>query len=153
MNTQYKKRKPTHVGWDSNTPHGHTGQPAGDDHRAKAQIAGCVPLGRQLLLRDFVRGEVGCAPGTVPGEGGKRSAEDAAHAAFLVQLGHDVQDAGVLLPSGALALHLEEHFRALDRGGDERGGNGGEEARGGYLCRREGWRIPVGCGCIDEVLP
>src|SRR5258708_28256410 len=81
-----------------------------------------------------------CASGTVSGQGCSRSAENAPQAALLVQTSHDVEDAAVLLlagPTPTLALDLQNDLGTLDGRGDERGRDGGEEARSGDFGRGE----------------
>lgn len=93
--------------------------------------------GRHLAFDVLVRGEVGGGARPVAGEGHGAAAEDAADAAVGVELAHDVEAAGVagLFAGGELflALDLEEDFDALEGGGDESHGDGGEESGRGDL--------------------
>ena len=104
-------------------------------------------MGGQSPLHILVCGEIGGGAGPVAGERHGRAAEDAFDAAFLVELADDVDAAGVagFLPrrEGFLALDLEEHFDALEGGGDEGHGDGGEEAGGGDLGDAE-WGVGGG---------
>ena len=122
-------------------PHGHTSARTSNRDGAQAKLAaglaGYGVLGRQRLLDVLVRGEVGGGTWAVARQCGDGAAEDGAHAAFLVQLAHDVHAARVLgLFAGRellLALDLQDHLDALKGGGDGGHGDGGEEAGGGDL--------------------
>lgn len=137
-------------------PHGHAGGPPGRHHRRQTQRARRLPvgiLGRHHALDILVGGEVRGAARPVAGERHQRAAEDGADAAFGVELADDVEAAGVAgLFAGAegfLALDLEEHFDALEGGGDEGHGDGGEEASEGELGDRVGGGRGGGEG-VDE---
>lgn len=119
-------------------PHGDTSSGAGGSHGGQTQLARWLPrdgiLGAELALDVLVGGKVGGGAGPVAGEGGGAAAEDAADAAFAVELADDVEAAAVLglLAGGELllALNLEDDLDALKGGGDHGHGDGGEEARG-----------------------
>lgn len=126
-------------------PHGDTGGAARDRDRGQAQVAlGQTRdgvLGGESALDVLVGGEVGGAAGHVAGEGGGAAAEDGAHAAFLVELAHDVEAAlvlGLLAGLQALALDLQDHLDALEGRGDDGHGHGAEGARRGDLADGEG---------------
>lgn len=135
-------------------PHRHARGPSRRHHRREAQIARGFPVrvfGRHFPLYVLVGREVCGASGAVTRERHYAPAEDAADAAFAVELPDDVESAGILGlfvgGEGLLALDLEEHFYALEGGGYERHGDGGEEACGGHLGDGEGL---VGGGCGRE---
>lgn len=117
-------------------PHGHASRTTGRHDGSEAQLAGLAVgrLGREAALDDLVGGEVGGGAGPVAGEGHGGAAEDGAHAALLVELAHDVEAAAVLgllaRRELLLALDLEQDLDALEGRGDERHGDGGEEAGG-----------------------
>lgn len=145
------------VDGEDGDPHGDTGggAGAGDGHEAElaAGLAGLGVDGGHAALDVLVGGEVGGGAGPVAGEGGDAAAEDAAHAALLVQLADDVDAAVVLgLLAGRerlLALHLEDDLDALKGRGDGRHGDGGEEARGGDLANRQAVGADGGGGADD----
>ena len=122
-------------------PHGDAGARPRDRHGRETELAlrlaGDGVFGRQPALHVLVGGEISGGAGPVAGEGHGGAAEDAFDAAFGVELADDVEAVGVagFLAGGEgfLALDLEEHFDALEGGGDEGHGDGGEEAGGGDL--------------------
>jgi len=127
-------------------PHGHPRRrPRRHDGR-KAQLPRRLPRDtihrRHPPLYRLVRREIRRRPGPVARQRHGATAKDAAHAALPVELADDVEAAGVFgLFAGfelLLALDLQQHFYALEGGGDEGLGNGGEEAGGGDLGDGEG---------------
>ena len=143
---------------ENGDPHSNTGGTTSSHNsrqRKRARETGLRVLGRQFPLHNLVCSEVGGGAGAVAGEGHGRATEDGANAALLVQLADDVNTARVLgLLAGSellLALDLEEHLHALERGSDERHGDGGEETGGRNLCDGELVVVDGGEG-LDELL-
>lgn len=116
-------------------PHRDTRRTArGHDGRQTEVTSGLAVgvFGAQVALRGLVRREVENGARTVAGQRHGGSAEDRPQAAFLVQLAHDVDAAGVLWLLARrelfLALDLQEDFDALEGRRDQRHGDRGEEA-------------------------
>lgn len=129
------------VDGEDGDPHGDTGRTTGGDDGAEAQLArgpaGDGVLGAEAALDVLVGGKVAGGAGAVAGERGDAAAEDAAHAALLVELADDV-DAAVVLGLLArrerfLALDLKDDLDALKGRRDGGHGNGGEKTGGGHL--------------------
>lgn len=145
------------INWEDGDPHSHTSRTTGGHDGRQTQLAGCAirVLGGQAALDDLVGGEVGGAARSVAGKGHGGAAEDGADAALFVELANDVEAAAVLwLLAGRellLTLDLEEHLDTLEGRGNERHGDGGEEAGGGGL--RDGELVVVhGADRGDELL-
>lgn len=135
------------VDGEDGNPHGHASGAARDDDGFQAELPArhaVVVQGGEFPLDILVGGEVGGGAGPVSSEGHGGTAEDGADAAFFVELANNVGAAGVAGflagAEGSLALDLEEDFDALEGGGDEGHGDGGEEAGGGDLGDGEGGR-------------
>lgn len=129
------------VNGENGDPHGNTRSSSSACHSSQAELAAGLASNRidggQTALDILVGGEVGGGTGTVTGEGGGGASEDAADAALAVELADDVDSAVVLglLAGGQLllALDLQNDLDALERGGNRRHGDGGEETGGGDL--------------------
>ena len=141
---------------EDRNPHGYTssGTSAGNSEERKLALglSGDGILRSQTTLDVLVSSEVSSRTGAITGEGSSGAAEDGAETALAVELADDVEGTGVLGlfagGEGLLALDLEDDFDALEGGGDEGHGDGGEEAGGGDLADGEGG---VGGGCGGEV--
>lgn len=130
---------------ENGDPHGNTRGTARHHDGRQRELPGFTRHGIlwcELPLHDFVRSEVTRGAWPVTGKRHGRPTEHGAHAAFLVQLTHDVDAARVfgLLAGGELllALDLKQDFDALEGSGDERHGDSAEEAGGRDLGDGEG---------------
>lgn len=128
------------VDGENGNPHGNTGGTTRSNNRRQGQLASHVAigiLGGQRPLDVLVGGKVGGRSGTITSQRHGAAAEDTTDTALLVQLAHDIHTTGVLgLLAGrgrVLALDLEQDLDALEGGGDQGHGNGGEETSGGDL--------------------
>jgi hypothetical protein len=127
------------VDGEDGDPHGHSSGSTSTRHSAETEL---TAFRSHLPLDILVGGKVGGAAGAVSRQSGHRAPKDAADSAFFVQLPDNIDAPGV---AGFLAgeerllsLDLEEHFDSFEGCGDQRHGDGGEEAGSRDLRDREG---------------
>lgn len=109
-----EKKKKTHIGRDTQRPHGDTRTcTCGHDCRyTQRRCRGLGPIGQgvggggQDLFEGLVRGKVGSAPRTVAGKGSECPSEEGTNTTLGVKFGDDVKNTIVSLGS-TLALYLD----------------------------------------------